>query len=237
MGLQKSDLKHLVDSIIEIDSYKSKMGEDKDIVTLAFSVHGNEPAKDLENFIEKGYPFVLDADVTTGEQSDGTYKVFVELERNKDNPSQILEIVDGVKKLAELDDMKFRYYKNFKSKKLNQENLENTVITDPDKYGISKRIAEQYNIDNFFAKSHVDKISLNENTLTLQKLYSDPLQLKIIDYDTRNNIFSNLNETYNFNDFGEIIYMVKYLGDYDITKYGNKIIIENNGFCLVTERM
>jgi hypothetical protein len=31
--------------------------------------------------------------------------------------------------------------------------------------------------------------------------------------------------------------MVKYLGDYDITKYGNKIIIENNGFCLVTERM
>ena len=92
MGLQQNDLAHLIDSIIEIDSYKSKMGEDSDIITLAFSVHGNEPAKDLENFIEKGYPFVLDADVTSGEQSDGTYKVFVEMERNKDIPMQIIEI-------------------------------------------------------------------------------------------------------------------------------------------------
>src|SRR5210317_464172 len=98
MGLLKNDLAHLIDSIIEIDSYKSKMGADSDIVTLAFSVHGNEPAKDLENFIEKGYPFVLDADVTSGEQTDGTYKVFVEVERSKDIPTQILEIADGVKK-------------------------------------------------------------------------------------------------------------------------------------------
>mgnify|MGYP000294609028 CR=1 FL=1 len=99
MGLLKSDLGHLVDTIIEIDSYKSKMGEDSDIVTLAFSVHGNEPAKDLENFIEKGYPFVLDADVTSGEQTDGTYKVFVELERNRHISDNILEITDGVGKL------------------------------------------------------------------------------------------------------------------------------------------
>ena len=32
------------------------MGNDRDIVTLAFSVNGKEPATDLENFIEKGYP-------------------------------------------------------------------------------------------------------------------------------------------------------------------------------------
>ena len=63
MGLFKDDLKHLVDSIVEIDSYKSKMGEDSDIVTLAFSVMGEAPAKDLENFVEKGYAFVLDADL------------------------------------------------------------------------------------------------------------------------------------------------------------------------------
>ena len=68
---------------------------------------GNEPAKDLENFIEKGYPFVLDADVTSGEQSDGTYKVFVEIERNKDVPEcKYIELADGVKKLSGLDDLK-----------------------------------------------------------------------------------------------------------------------------------
>lgn len=237
MGLQAGVLNGLLHSIIEIDEFSSKMGDDKNIITISFKVKYEDPAKDLVKFIEGGYKSVLDCAISSGEQDDGTYRVFVEIPRNKNSIKHILDIVEDCKKLSKIKQFRFRYYKNFKSKKLNQENLENTVITDPDKYGISKRIAEQYNIDNFFAKSHVDKISLNENTLTLQKLYSDPLQLKIIDYDTRNNIFSNLNETYNFNDFGEIIYMVKYLGDYDITKYGNKIIIENNGFCLVTERM
>ena len=53
MGLRASDLKNMVYDIFEIDSFKSKMGDDKDIVTLAFSVREREAAKDLENFLEK----------------------------------------------------------------------------------------------------------------------------------------------------------------------------------------
>ena len=68
MGSQAGDLIHLVDNILEIDSYKSKMGNDRDIVTLAFSVNGKELTH-LENFIEKGY-LVLD-DVTSGEHDGG----------------------------------------------------------------------------------------------------------------------------------------------------------------------
>ena len=113
MGLQHNDLKDLVSTIVEIDSYKSKMGEDADIVTVTFSVLGEEPAKDLENFVEKGYPFVLDADVTSGEQPDGYYKVFVEMERNKKVPGHIIEIIDGVGKLADVENLRFRYHKNF----------------------------------------------------------------------------------------------------------------------------
>ena len=78
MGLRLGDLKDNVDHIFEIDSFKSKMGTDADIVTLSFSVKEKHAADDLMNFIEKGYPFVLDADATAGEQSDGSYKVFVE---------------------------------------------------------------------------------------------------------------------------------------------------------------
>ena len=70
-------------------------------------------ARDLENFIEKGYPHVLDADVSSGEQSDGTYKVFVELERMKDVPKQIFEIVDGVKLLTGIPEMKSQILQEF----------------------------------------------------------------------------------------------------------------------------
>ena len=37
MSLRQDDLHDLVDHIIEIDSYKSKMGSDSDIITVAFS--------------------------------------------------------------------------------------------------------------------------------------------------------------------------------------------------------
>ena len=100
MGLQKSDLKDMVDYIFEIDSFKSKMGEDQNIVTVSFSTKTNETAKDLVEFLEKGYSFILDADATSGEQKDGTYKVFIEMERNDSVPEQIVEILDGVGKLS-----------------------------------------------------------------------------------------------------------------------------------------
>ena len=63
------------------------MGDDRDIIVLSFSTKNEGSAKDLENFLEKGYPFVLDADATNGEQADGMYKVFVEIQRGKDAPN------------------------------------------------------------------------------------------------------------------------------------------------------
>ena len=141
MGLQANDLKDLVYRIFEVDSYKSKMGEDKDIVVLSFSCMTEASARDLENFIEKGYPHVLDADVSSGEQSDGTYKVFVELERMKDVPKQIFEIVDGVKLLTGIPEMKFRYYKSFKSMPAEEGILGETIPLDKDSYEIKKDLA------------------------------------------------------------------------------------------------
>jgi hypothetical protein len=35
---------------------------------------------DLVEFIEKGYKFILDADMSAGEENDGQYQVFVEME-------------------------------------------------------------------------------------------------------------------------------------------------------------
>jgi hypothetical protein len=61
MGLQTNDLQDLVYDIFEIDSFKSKMGEDKNIVVVSFATKTKESANDLMNFVEKGYPFVLDA--------------------------------------------------------------------------------------------------------------------------------------------------------------------------------
>ena len=49
-GLQAGDLDGLVNKNFEVDKHKSKMGDDKDVCVLAFTVDGLEPAKDLERF-------------------------------------------------------------------------------------------------------------------------------------------------------------------------------------------
>ena len=136
MGLKEKDLRDMIYRILEIDSFSSKMGDDKDIVTLSFSVKEQTAAEDLMNFVEKGYEFVLDADATSGEQADGTYKVFVELERNKKVHDQIMEIMDGIGKLADKDEWRFRYYKNWQSNELSHNNLEEQIPTDPNEYDV-----------------------------------------------------------------------------------------------------
>ena len=80
-GLEQNDLARLVTPELHIDEYKSKMGKDEDVVVLSFKVSGRNPAEDLVNFIEKGYEWVLDADVSAGELYNGDFLVFVELDR------------------------------------------------------------------------------------------------------------------------------------------------------------
>tara|TARA_A100001035_G_C27764720_1_gene493044 strand:+ start:683 stop:1381 length:699 start_codon:yes stop_codon:yes gene_type:complete len=232
MGLLKNDLKFLVDNIIEIDSYKSKMGNDEDIITLAFSVNGNEPAKDLENFIEKGYSFVLDADVSSGEQSDGSYKVFVEMERDKDAPMHILEIADGVRKLADVDNLRFRYYKNFKSMPLDEESLV-SIPMDKDAYTRLTTETHLENYKNFFSNSYAESIVLKSDILEVKNKFQQPVKFEVVDFGKD----LEIKETINMEDMAEVIWATKYLGDYNITKYGKNLVLENQGYQLQLKRI
>lgn len=237
MGLRQNDLKHMLYDIFEVDSFASKMGEDEDIVTLSFSLRDKAPADDLVKFLESGYSFILDADVTPGEQSDGTYKVFVELERDRNVANNVFEVLDGVRKISGVDNLKFRYYKNFKSKDATLENLDITIPKNPEDYGISRTNTQMENYKNFFDRSYVDSVDLLENELTIKKPYAEQIKFKFIDFGDKQTILDNLKESFNPWDFAEIIYLSKYIGDYNITKYGNKLTFENAGKTLVLERI
>ena len=237
MSLRPNDLKYMLTDIFEIDSYSSKMGEDADIVTLSFAVKDRQPAEDLVRFLENGYQFILDADVSPGELDDSTYKVFVEIDRNRDIDNNIFEILDGVKKLSGIDDWKYRYYKNFKSKAATLENLQNDVPKSVDDYNINRSQVTMENYKNFFKDSYVESISVNNDTMILQKPYCEGISFKIIDIGDTEYILENLKENYNPWEFAEIIFLSKYIGDYNITKYGKKLTFEKAGKTLVVERL
>lgn len=99
-GLEQNDLARLISPELHIDEYKSKMGKDEDIVVFSFKVNGREPAEDLVNFIEKGYEWVLDADVSAGELDDGDFLVFVECDREPAVAENIVLLVKDILNLT-----------------------------------------------------------------------------------------------------------------------------------------
>jgi hypothetical protein len=137
-GGEKGDLARLVQPTISIDEYRSKMGEDKDVVVLGVVVFGQEPAEDLVSFIEKSYDFVLDSDVSSGETSDGNYMVFVELKRDKNVSGQIIQMFTDIMKLTDqsLKDWTFTYYKDSERYELTREELSRHIIATPVEYEI-----------------------------------------------------------------------------------------------------
>lgn len=237
--LLEGDLRRLVNHVFEVDSYKSKMGDDKDIVVLSFTVEQHNPAKDLVNFIERGYDFVLDADSTPGELSDGRYKVFVELERSRHVPKQVMEILYGVGKLCEIDQFKFRYHKGFSSIPVSEETLGEAIPATPNDYEQKLKENVMNNFSNFFNRSYLETIAVDNDDLVFQKMYSDPLRMRIKGFDTITETYKNLEGKIILEQraMSEVLYFTKYLGNYNITKVGNNYVFENQGYAVVLEKV
>jgi hypothetical protein len=235
--LREGDLRGLVHHIFEIDSYSSKMGEDADVVVISFTVESKDPAEDLVNFVERGYDFVLDADVTPGELNDGKYKVFVEIERNRKISDQIAEMIDGVKKLTGLDKFKFRYYKSFKSLPADESNLTEVVPTSKDDYEVKIQENNLNNFSNFFNQSYIESISVDDEDIVFQKKYADPLRLKIKNFGLKKDVYNSISGPMMIEskDIAEVLYITKYVGNFNINKIGNCFIFENKNYALALE--
>ena len=236
-SLKGGDLRDLVNHIFEVDCYKSKMGDDKDVVVLSFTVESKDPATDLVNFIEKGYEFVLDADMTPGELANGKYQVFVELQRTPHVPEQIKEMLYGIGKLTNIENFKFRYHKSFNSIDATEDQLSEMIPSSPTDYEtkLQERTMESY--DQFFAKSMLESISMEGDILYVKKIYADPLKFKILSSGNKKSVVESIEDKINVNEWAEIIFLTKYFGDFNITKFGNKLMFEDKGHAVLLEKL
>lgn len=154
-NLESGDLSRLISKKVHIDEYKSKMGTDEDVCVISLTVSGQEPAMDLVNFAEKGYSWVLDADVSSGEQENGEYLVFIEIDRNRKLPEQISEFLDDITKLVEFEreDWLVQYYKSVKKYPATIENIRAMVPVTKEEY-LEK--FDRNSIDNLKSAAGVD---------------------------------------------------------------------------------
>jgi len=239
MALRANDLQGLVKNIFEIDSFKSKLGDDDEIVVLSFTVDYADPAHDLENFFEMGYEFVLDADVTSGEMDDGNYKVFVEIERNRKIAEQITSLLEGLAELTGIERFKFRYHKSFKSFEATEENLDLIVPKNGSEYEISTSRDKLNNFTNFFSNSYSDEVTVNEDIIRFRRHNSAPLEFRIIDNGNKFEMWDLLDGPILLESkaMAEVMFLTKTIGNYNITKVGNRFIFENSNSAVILEKL
>ena len=90
----------------------------------------------------------------------------------------------------------------------------------------------------FFSKGFLDSVDLKESELTLRKKYADPLVFEFIDFGNVNYIRDNVDGKFDIMEsYPEILFLTKYIGDYNISKYGDKLVFENKDKALVLKRI
>ena len=239
MSLQPNDLEGFVNEIFTIDSYKSKMGQDKEIAVLAFEVKDQQPAKDLMNFIEKGYDFVLDADVSTGENRKGKYNVFVEMERDRHLPKRISDMLDEVSKLTGIENWKYRYYKNIESKPFSVSEAENDIPLNGDSYESMVNEYNQVELNRFFNKGVTEQKYVKENVIEFGRHASGKVRMEVVEEGPTEELLTkyagavSLDET----SMSEVLFLTKFLGNYNIQKIGENLFFTNGTRTKVMKRI
>ncbi len=134
-GMWAGDLADLVQPLISIDEYASKI--DDDAIVVGFYIHDKDAADDLNRFIQKSPVSIVDSDVSPAPDQRGFYNVFVEIAFNERLPASITALLDEVSPLASITDWQMRV-----------RNLESTLPFDIEKLATvlkANHISDQIN--------------------------------------------------------------------------------------------
>lgn len=133
-GLDYHDLVGQIMPRVTVDEYAAKMGDDDEIVTVAFIVKGRQVGEDLTDWLEKGYDYVLDAQVSDGELTPGKYLVFVEMDRRSSVPKRIIELIQDMITLTDLPLKEWTIVVNDEEYEPDEKILSQVIVLSPHEY-------------------------------------------------------------------------------------------------------
>ena len=219
-GLKAGDLDGVVSKRFSVDQFKSKMGEDRNIMVLAFTVDGMAPAKDLERFAETGYKEVLDSDATPGTLEDGKHRVFVEFARVEAVDQHVRKFLDDLKKLTNIEVFEFTYHKNITPFEASAANLAKILPRTPEAYTQKINGMKLEETQTFFDKFQMMEFKLDNNIVSIKKQGShETLKFELHAFGSTNMIMSEI-KAFKLDEsaMSECMYLTKYFGPYQITK-------------------
>lgn len=231
-GLKAGDLEGVVNRRFSVDQYKSKMGDDRNIMVLAFTVDSLAPAKDLERFAETGYKSVLDADATPGTMADGKHRVFIEFARTEGVDREIKKFLDDLVLVTnEKNGFEFTYHKRTVPFEASAKNLADILPLTPIAYSQKINSLKLGEVKDFFDKFNMMEFKLDNNIIEIQKRGSDTLKFELHAFGDTRQIMKEI-KAFKLDEsaMSECMYLTKYFGPYNITKTSeDRFIFSKNG--------
>jgi hypothetical protein len=229
-GLKAGDLDGVVSKRFSVDQFKSKMGEDRNIMVLAFTVDGMAPAKDLERFAESGFKEVLDADATPGTLEDGKHRVFIEFARVEKVDQHIRKFLDDLKNLANIETFEFTYHKNVTPFEASAKNLADVLPRTAIAYTQKINGMKLESTQTFFDKFQMMEFKLDNNIIEITKRNADTLRFELHAFGQTSMIMNEI-KAFRLDEsaMSECMFLTKYFGPYQITKTNEDRFIFSKG--------
>jgi hypothetical protein len=176
--------------------------------------------------------------MSSGEEANGDYQVFVEMERTTELPKQMKALLSGVSQLTKIQEWRFRYQKSPKSVEFTEEAVMENIPTTPTEYESKIVEIKEGDIKEFFDQGSVDIALEADNTLTFSKPFSGDVTTKFIAIGEYNDVKETVPGKLSLdeNSQSQMFFLTKYLGNYDINKIGDKFLIRNGSKAIVIEK-
>jgi len=147
-------------------------------------------------------------------------------------------LLSGITRLTNVEDWQFKYYTSSEKLIFNEENSKTHIPTTPQEYQKKLLNIKNNDIKEVLNQGSADINLESDNTLTFSKPYAGDLQTKFIaigDYETVKNSLPgklSLDES----SQSEVLFLTKYLGNYEIDKIGNKFLIKNGDKAIIIQK-
>jgi len=167
-ALEYKDMVGMLKPTIHVDEFASKMGDDDDIIVVSFFVRSEQAAKDLMNWFEKGYDWVLDSDRSPGEIRPGRYLVYVELRRRSSAGKYIADAIDDLNTLTEFEPDEWSMHYDGKTVPFSQETFDRMVPLSPKEY----RERKEQDLNEMRTAAGIEPVQIYERDRDIRAIQS-----------------------------------------------------------------
>lgn len=171
MSLKHGDLIGTILPYISIDEFKPKAGKENSVIVVAFYLKDQEPAEDLNTFIQRGFIDTLDVEVSPNTDDEGRYLVFVEMGRDETFPNKLKALVRDIENLSgKLDWTVKTYYSGDQEFQFSDPALFGYIILNPEMYVTKDKFTVkeiEEGIKDFFKQSLITDLTIDGNIVTM----------------------------------------------------------------------